>query len=219
MNARINYLAIIVSIVVLFSSCTKTIVSDGSTEIVSEQRDLENYENVTLNGIFETKITQGEAYKFEIIGTEHVLDNIHSRVNNNTLTITMDEIEYGDIKVDILITIPTLAEVTKLGVGNTRVEGFQNLTSLEIHHNGVAAFSMEGSVDHLHLENSGIGSFEGFDLEVNKCNIDQNGIGNVKLKCAESLIGELNGIGNIYYMGDPVVNVEINGIGTVKSVN
>jgi len=204
---------------ILFSSCSKTLTSDGSIAIVSETRIHTNYENVSLQGIFETKIQQGETYSFEIIGTEHVLDNIHSSVRSNTLEITMDDIQYGDIKVDVLIRMPTLTEVTQLGIGSTRVEEFYNLESLEIHHDGVASFSMKGSVDHLSLQNTGVGAFEGFELDVKTCNIDQNGIGHVKLSCSESLLGELNGIGNIYFKGEPNINVEINGIGKVKNAN
>lgn len=219
MNTRIILSITLVSLSLLFSSCSKTLNSDGSTAIISENRVHAEYENVMLQGVFETKIKQGESYAVEIIATEHVLDNIHSRVSRNTLEISMDDIQYGDIQVDIIITMPSVAEITKLGVGSTRIEGFYDLKTLEIHHDGVAAFSMEGSVDQLSLENTGIGSFEGFDLQVKNCSIDQSGIGHVKLNCSESIKGELNGIGNIYYKGDPSIDVEINGIGNLKNAN
>lgn len=219
MNSRIFLSIIAASLTILLTSCSETLLSEGSTAIVSQVRSHNNFENVELQGVYETKIVSGETFKVKIIGTDHVLDNIHTKVSNRTLEVTMDDINYGDIQVDIQITMPTLAEVTKLGVGNTRVEGFYNLKNLELHHDGVASFSMEGSVDNLHLKNSGVGSFEGFDLEVKHCVIEQNGVGNTKLSCSESLMGELNGVGNIFYKGDPTVDVEVNGIGRVRNAD
>ena len=219
MNTRISLSIIAACLSVFFTSCSETLLSEGSTAIVSQVRSHSNFESVELQGVYETKIVSGETFRVEIIGTDHVLDNIHTRVADRTLEVTMDDINYGDIQVDILITMPTLAEVKKLGVGTTRVEGFYNLKNLELHHDGVASFSMEGSVDNLHLENSGVGNFEGFDLEVKQCVIEQNGVGNTKLSCSDSLTGELNGIGNILYKGNPTVDVELNGIGRVKNAD
>ena len=219
MNTRTIVTIIAVSVTFLFTSCSEALFSEGSTAIVSQIRSHSNFENVELQGVYETKIVNGKRFTIEIVGTEHVLDNIHTKVSNKTLEVTMDEINYGDIQVDILITMPTLAEVTKLGVGNTRVEGFYDLKNLELHHDGVASFSVEGSVANLHLRNSGVGNFEGFDLEVKHCVIEQNGVGNTKLSCSESLSGELNGVGNIFYKGDPIVDVEVNGVGRVRNAD
>jgi len=215
--SKLRYFALVAT-VILITSCSKSLTI-GSSEIIEEERTVENFENIVIEGIYETKVTYGEEHTLTVIANANILDNIHTRVNNNTLKITMDQREYDNVSIDLLITMPSVKEITKRGVGPTRMEGFYDLNSLDINHYGVASFSLEGSVDKLNLNKSGVGSFDAFDLEVASCVVEQNGIGNTRLTCIKSLEGELTGIGNIYYKGQPNIDVDVTGIGKVKDAN
>lgn len=214
---KLNLLLLVASMILL-SSCSKSLIV-GSTEILEEKRIVTGFENLKIEGIYETFVTQGNETEVTIVANANVLDNIHTDVKDKTLAITMDQREYDNISIDVLITMPTIKEITKRGVGSTTVKGFYGLEDLEINHYGLASFTMEGSVDNLSLNKTGIGTFEAFDLEVGNCQVEQNGIGNTKITCMESLTGELTGIGNIYYKGRPNVNVEVTGIGNVQDAN
>lgn len=200
------------------TSCSKTLII-GSGEIITESRTHDGFENIEIEGIFETTIKQGSTYNVEIVGNTNLMQYIYTEVKSNTLEITMEQRQYDNIEIELIITSPELREITKRGVGSTIVEGFYDLDALEINHYGLASFSMEGSVDKLTLNKSGIGSFDAFDLEVKECEIEQNGIGNTRITCDKSLTGELNGIGNIYYKGRPNIKVEVNGIGNIEDAN
>jgi len=204
--------------IILLSSCSKSLTV-GSSEILEEERSVANFENIVIEGIYDTKILHGDKHEVIVRANANILDNIHTRVNNKTLKITMDSKEYKNINIDLIITMPTVNEITKRGVGSTRMEGFYDLSELEINHYGVASFSLEGSVNKLSLNKSGVGSFDAFDLEAESYEIEQNGIGNTRLTCRKLLSGELTGIGNIYYKGQPNIDVDVTGIGKVKDAN
>lgn len=214
---KLNLLLVAASIIIL-SSCS-TGFTIGSTEILEEDREVSEFENIEIEGIYETFITHGDKTEVTIVANANILDNIHTNVQNKTLAITMDQREYDNISIDILITVPTVKEITKRGVGSTNVKGFFDLDDLEINHFGLASFTMEGSADNLSLNKTGIGNFDAFDLEVESCQVEQTGIGNTRITCTKSLTGELTGIGNIYYKGRPHVNVDVTGIGNVKDAN
>jgi len=192
---------------------------EGSSEITTENRAHSAFENIELEGIFETKIEKGNKHEVKVIANTNILQHINTEVDGKTLEITMAQGSYNNIEIEIIITSPTLKEITKRGIGSTSVEGFVDLRDLEINHFGLASFSMKGSVANLALNKSGIGAFEAFDLDVNNCQIEHNGIGNTEITCNNSLTGELTGIGNIYYKGKPNIDVEVTGIGNVKDAN
>jgi len=214
---KLNLILLAVSIV-LISSCSKSLTV-GSSEIIEEERSVTNFENVEIEGVYDTKIIHGDKHKVSVKANDNILDNIHTIVSNKTLKITMDNGAYDNINIDLVITMPTIKKITKRGVGSTRIEGFYELPGLEINHFGVASFSLEGSVDELSLNKSGVGSFDAFDLEVDIYVIEQNGIGNTRLTCSNSLSGELTGIGNIYYKGQPNIDMDVTGIGRVQDAN
>lgn len=211
-------LLLIAAAIILLSSCSKSLTV-GSAEILEENRSISEFENLEIEGVYETYVEYGDKPAVTIIANANILDNIHTNVKNKTLAITMDQRQYDNISIDIMITMPTIKEITKRGVGSTNVEGFYNLKDLEINHFGLASFTMEGSVENLSLNKTGIGAFEAFELKVGSCKVDQTGIGNTKITCTKSLSGELTGIGNLYYKGRPDVNVDVTGIGNVQDAN
>ena len=214
---KLYYILLAVTLVVI-SSCSENLIV-GSSEIIEEERSVSSFEYIVIEGLYETKILQGNKHEVSVIANANILDNIHTKVNNKTLKITMDNQSYNNINVELIITMPTIRKVTKRGVGSTRMEGFYDLAELELNHYGVASFSLEGSVNKLRLNKSGVGPLEAFDLKVESCDIEQNGIGNTKLTCNKSLKGELTGIGNIYYKGQPNIDVGVTGIGKIKDAN
>ena len=214
---KLNLLLLAASIILL-SSCSNTL-KVGSAEILEENRSFSEFENLKIEGVYETFIEYGDMPKVTIIANANILDNIHTNVKNKTLAITMDQKQYDNISIDIIITMPSIKEITKRGVGSTNVQGFYNLKDLEINHFGLASFKMEGTVENLSLNKTGIGSFEAFDLKASSCQVNQTGIGNTEITCTKSLSGELTGIGNLYYKGTPDVNIEVTGIGNVQDAN
>lgn len=201
-----------------FASCSESITV-GSSEITTENRSHKDFENIEIEGVFDTEIIKGPEHDVRIMSNANVLQHINSKVDGRTLKITMDQRSYDDLQIEIRITSPDLREITKRGIGSTRVEGFRDLRDLEINHFGIESFSMEGKVDNLTINKSGIGSFEGYDLQVMNCRIEQDGIGETMISCSDSLTGELAGIGNIYYKGSPIIAVEVTGIGNVQDAN
>lgn len=217
-NIKLITIALFASSIFL-TSCTKDEEIFGSDTFITDVRDVSDFNRIIVEGIADTYITYGEIFEVNVFANDNILEYINTKVNGDRLEITMESKSFRDIDIDINITCPNLKEVTKRGVGNTTVSGFNDLKELEVNHFGVASLFMEGKVENLYIEKSGVGSFNGFDLITNNCQIEQNGIGNTEIYCIDKLSGELSGIGNILYKGNPDINVEISGIGSLKDAN
>ena len=63
------------------------------------------------------------------------------------------------------------------------------------------------------------GDFKGFDFQVNSCQIENIGSGDIQVYCNESLDITITGDGNVYYKGSPSINVNISGSGKVVDAN
>jgi hypothetical protein len=216
---KIALLLIPLCIALGFTSCDTNEEIVGSGNIISEFRTLDPFEDVVITGVVVTQITYGESQSIEVRADDNIIDLLTTEIKQGSLYVELEGEHFSHITVEVDIIIPVLKSLTNSGVTTTTIRDFENLDILTIRNTGVENLNLSGSANKIILENTGTGSIEGFDFEVDTCQIQQTGVGDCRITVNELLTGSLTGVGNIYYKGNPQIDVTITGVGNVIDSN
>ena len=208
----------LLTIGLFLQSCDDPFV--GSDTIITEERTLDSFNAIDIDGIFETKIIRGDESKIVIKANENLLDKITSIVSSEVLQLKLADENYSDIEIEVTIFTPTIEDIDLDGIGGLDIFGFADLDFLNIEHKGLGEIKLsEGSAKIFTIEMDNIGSLEAFEFEAEEVVFEINGLGAARVRCTSKLTGELSGVGNLYYKGNPTISVDANGVGDVIDAN
>ncbi len=168
-------------------------VGDRVTQTVS----LPSFSSISNTIPASINVTVGSPQKIVLKAQQNVLDEMVLEIEDFELRLNFEEdvtgIASSGIEVDI--TVAEINRITSSGVGNILLSGpKQNEITINI---------------------SGIVNVKAYDLEVDTCSIDMDGLANCKVKVNNILSAVLSGIGNVFYRGNPTINATTSGIGKV----
>jgi len=193
---------------------------DGSGNIVTQDRALDDFENVVIKSVIKTNVTYGTDFSVVVRTDAVAINKVHTHVSNNTLVIDLDEhYNYHHISFEVDVIMPSISRLEHQGVSDSKLSGFYGLGTLDVLHDGVGALRVSGSSSQFNVTHTGVGDLHAYDLSTDSCHADLNGVGNIELTVSDLLEGHLTGVGNIYFSGSPTVNVIDTGVGSVIQVN
>lgn len=129
MNKRIYIPTAILLVALLVSGCGFQIVT-GSGKVVTETREVSNFSRITLAGIGDLYVTQGENVSIRIEAEDNLIPYFDTAVQGNTLTIRIKN-EYMGIDlhptkpVKFHVTTPKIKALTLAGSGNILASNVQ----------------------------------------------------------------------------------------------
>jgi len=173
----------------------------GSGEVVSQSLELAQFSDITLEGVASLYVTLGEEQSVQVRAQQNILEVLNWEVTAGRLIISTEENirleNHKEIRFDIVVE--DLYSLLHSGVGDIRLEG-QVRSSFEIDYWGV-------------------GNINAYDLPVNNCIVNSDGIGDCKLRVNDSLVANIQNLGNIYYRGNPAIDLNNNGMGNLVNDN
>ena len=213
----------------------------GSGVVAQENRTVNGFTRVVLDGEGTLHIEQGAAEELIVTAEDNLLPYILTEVQGDILEIRTQSfidlqptqpIEYhltvvslqnvmlsgvGDITVSDLIS-PQLA-LTLSGVGNVEVTNLE-ADELDIVFSGVGNFDISGTVDVQRLTITGLGDYEARDLTSLDATISivGNDTQTATVRVSDMLTVTINGDGMVFYIGDPFVDSNITGSGSVQKI-
>lgn len=240
MTSRI-LIPIFVIFAVLFGACSFNVDLDmdrGSGDVVTETRDVRNFDRVELSGIGDVTIYQDDEESLEIEAEDNVISHIITEVEDGTLkisfdrravvptktirfTVTMREVRgletlgVSDIRADDIVTDELFLGIS--GTGNINIRDLQ-AERLQSTISGAGNLDVEGKVIDQKVNLTGAGSYNGEDLESKTAEIDITGLGKVTAWVADSLDVTISGTGGVDYYGSPQVSQQISGLGRLKHI-
>ncbi len=216
-------LAILLFALVVQSGCDS---DDGSSclipsnNIISENRQLEDFNSISLEGLGNIFLTQESPQMVRIETHENILPLLETRVTNQQLLIEFDECVDGQVeKLDIYISIPEIEGLNIAGIGDITGQNSFDLDDLEIFISGVGGLTLNGTANNIDINSSGVGNVHAFELTSNTCDINIMGSGNVETTATDVLNVTINGAGNVFYKGNPTITSNISGSGLVIDAN
>jgi hypothetical protein len=214
----------------------------GSGTVKTETRTVSGFHAVTLSGIGDLAITQGDSEGLSIEAEDNLLPLITTEVNDGRLAIGIKSginitsfaptkpIKYSlQVKnLDAIglsgagnITAPALTgdnlNLNTSGAGNMSLAKIQ-FKQLTTSMSGAGNATLDGQADAQTATLSGLGNYGAGNLQSQTANVTVSGAGSATVWATQTLTVQISGAGAVNYYGSPQVQQKISGVGSVKSL-
>lgn len=217
-----------------FAPGWKTVAGDG--KIVSQARDVSQFNEVSVSGSGELSVTQGTEESLTIETDENLLPLITSEVSHGHLSIGPKDVNLRPSKsiryslklknLDALKLSGSVnaqvaaikTEALVLGIsGSGRIQMAQlQAKQLTAHISGSGDTAAAGEVERQDIHISGSGSHQAPELKCSQAEVQISGSGNTTLLVKDTLNAHISGSGSVEYYGSPQVTRHVSGSGRVS---
>ena len=228
---------ILIAIALLVCACGLRAVR-GSGKLITESRDVSDFERVSLTGSGEVILIQGEEESLTVETDDNVMRYVTSEVTGGTLTLGTESGKLiSATRLRFTLGVKDLAGLRVSGSGNITAERVDTdrlqvqvsgsgdvridaLTADEVtvRITGSGDVELAGQVTGQDVTISGSGKYRGGDLRSETVALKISGSGNATLWVTESLDARLTGSGSASYYGNPTTDVSGSGSGKVKGL-
>jgi predicted ester cyclase len=200
-----------------------------------ETRQIENVQEVSLEGIGTLQITQGDTESLTIEAEPKVLKKIDTEVKNGRLTIKPSGSFHTREPITYHLTIKELSAIDLSGAGKVEarelesdaleigVDGAGSVTidkltanTLDVKAVGKGTIELAGTVDTQTVSLSGAAGYRAGDLASRVTTITVDGAAQATIQVSDSLDVRVSGAGSVTYSGDPKVKQNVSGAGRVS---
>ncbi len=209
----------------------------GSGPVVEQSLDLASFEKVSLGVSANLYISQGSTQSITIKGQQNIIDNIISKVEDNTWRIRFDKPVRRSGELNIYVTVPKLSSMRVSGSGNVYGEGLfdqssafysgisgsgnmkMNVQAEEMISkiSGSGNIALKGQAKAYEVQISGSGNVKAEELQAANCQVRISGSGSAKVDVVDALEVRISGSGDVYYEGRPKINSRISGSGSLRA--
>lgn len=218
----------------ILSSCSRENVH-GSGRVITEERPVERFEDLILEGPLEVHLKQDQRIPVVLEAEDNVMRLMETFVNGTTLHVKirngvnlksfrpihvyLQNEQYrriifsgsGSLTANDTIA-STLFSYEINGSADARLKLDANEIRMIV--NGSGNIQLEGKAGDYSAEVNGSGDIDALDLQVDEARIRISGSGEQHIWVLSLLDATINGSGNIRYKGTPgTVNAQVNGSG------
>jgi hypothetical protein len=236
MKSKLNQLKkwmLLPSLLLFLFSCRK---DRDHSPVIEKEINLTGFNKIYAGERFNLVVTKGNDFHIKVKGPTNSVNDIDWNVANTILDIQYKHYENNRPKVDVIITLPVLVQVTLSGAGTGTINGFQGVTNVvrtvlsgaskctlngtgintQIEISGASQLDANGSTASLYGNISGAGKLNAYDLTATEVDISASGASEARVKVEQTLFAEATGGSRIYYRGTPTVkNIQTSGGGQV----
>ncbi|MGN7720120.1 head GIN domain-containing protein [Chitinophaga sp. 22620] len=209
----------------------------GSGRIVTEERQMERFDGLTIEGPVEIQVRQGQQLPVKIEAEDNVMRLIETHVSGSTLRVKIrNGVNLKRIKpIHVYVQGEQYKKIIFSGSGSLkgpdtiRATGFTyeingsadadlkvDANEVRMYVNGSGNLRLEGRSNAWYSEINGSGNVGGRDFQTASADMNVNGSGEQTIWVTDRLDARISGSGNIRYKGAPgTVNVKIAGSGKV----
>ena len=217
MKTLLITLAVIIIIIFFIKNNLTNNNIQGSGNIISESRELNNFTSIILLGSIDVNIKTSESNNCVVVADDNLIPFIKTEVVNNKLNISLNESYASEEKLVVNINTPNYDEVSLSGSGNINILDFKN-NNLSLNISGSGNITGNGEVETLVVKINGAGNLMSKEIKSKSATITINGSGDGEVFASDSISAKINGSGNIKYFGNPEnVDSIINGSGDIIS--
>ncbi|MDN3725337.1 head GIN domain-containing protein [Aequorivita sp. SDUM287046] len=201
-----------------FSGCYEEgIIGSGVT--VTEIRQVDAFDKIASEGVFQVFFSQAEAQSVKIVADNNIMHRVKTEVVNGRLKLYMADGKYNKVNLQAHIKVRDLKEIENSGAGDMYIENIIRNGTFKSSNSGSGNIYLDGNCTFLDIKNEGSGNTLAFDMPAESCKINLEGSGDVEVTCISDLRINLEGSGNVYYKGYPSIHSNISGSGRVISKN
>lgn len=195
----------------------------GNENVVGLEREVPFFNAITIDGMLEVYLSQGDAQKVVVEIDENLQDNVRAVVKGETLSFEVEKLK-KPTEFEIHITVTELKKLIVSGAAEVEGEGNIRSDDLKIHASGASEIELELDVKMLNLDLSGASDMElkGFanqvsaktsgasdlsaaELSCKRASIKSGGASSVTIKVEDEVDGNSSGASELKILGDPKV--------------
>jgi hypothetical protein len=229
--------AIFTFIAFMTTSCIIVIngkAAQGSGNIITEEREVSEFNKVHLKGSGNVFLTLGEKQTLIIKTDDNIMPLIETDVSGKKLIISHNKHYLRPTLFEVFITVKNLEHVAISGSGNVRgkdrfmadafyaeISGSGDMDlevetgRLETKISGSGSIRLAGKAEDYTVSISGSGEINAFDVQAKNVTVKISGSGDCRVHATESLDTKISGSGDVYYKGRPRINTKISGSGSL----
>jgi len=227
------------AILMTTTSCIDDFRIEGNGIPSTENRNTNSFSKVESSGSFDVFIEKGETFEVSVRAEGNLLPHIETHVSSDRLHIDIHGINSirNTLPMEVFITMPRLSGIRQSGSGLITTDRFEtnqmdlslsgsglintsfDADQVEVSISGSGTLKLAGKANEAYLRISGSGRIEATQLELNECQADISGSGNMAVSVDKYLEAVISGSGNVLYYGSPEVKTHISGSGHVTRNN
>lgn len=217
-KALLSFLAVMMSILVTGAcgaSSTSTDASDAQSGLKTDQRKVETFSSLQLNGHGDMTVSVQEACSLSITENEKYLSGISTSVKDDILQITVPD-NLGSAP-KITVGMPKLETLDANGAWKIKIEDIKS-PSLKISLDGATNIVCSGTSDDLVAELSGASELVAKSLKTKTCTLNLEGACKAKVNVKDNLKLDASGASRVELDGNPQITKNVSDA-AVLSVN
>ncbi len=234
-----RYLLVLLLLVAILAVSACSGIVTGSGNVITETRQVSNFDRIVLSGSGEVIVTQGGSESLSIEADDNVMKYVETKVENGALKlgfkpgvsvmshtrlvfyVGVDDLTgltisgSGDIESDRL-EIDRL-EATISGSGDVQIA---DLSANEVRAtiSGSGEIDLNGEVAAQDVNISGSGKYLAGDVCSEAVKVNVSGSGDATVCATERLDSHISGSGSVNYYGRPSINSQSSGSGKLNSL-
>ena len=240
MRNRLLIFVLILSAAILGVTGCDLLGERGSDDLITETREVSNYNSIALSGSGDVVVAQGGSESLTVETDDNLMEHVETEVRNGTLhlgfetdensrgfsptrlifTVGVDDLKglsvsgSGSIESDIIETDSLDATIS--GSGEIQIgDLIANEVTGKI--SGSGKIDLAGVIAIQDVTVGGSGNYRAGDLQSESAEVSVSGSGNATVWATETLDASISGSGSIDYYGNPSVNQSTSGSGNVNN--
>lgn len=177
-------------------------VARGSGRIATLEQDLEPFDTILIDRVFEVTIQQGGQPKMYVTTDHNLNPLIVARVENRILRLDQLKGLETNNPIKVKLVTPDIKEVTHTSVSNIFIN-IIDAKELTVNNKHVGPIFARGKVGHLNLSVEGEGSTIFSELNARSVRVTSTGSARVDVFASESIEASNYGPGTITVSGSP----------------
>jgi hypothetical protein len=230
-------MALLLVVILALTGCNARVT--GSGDLITETREVSNFDAIVLSGSGEVVVTQGESESLSIESDDNIMEHVESKVENGTLklgfktginfispthlvfqvgVVELSNLSIsgsGEIESDMIDTTRLVTKVS--GSGDILIS---ELTASEVlaEISGSGEIYLAGNAAAQDVSISGSGKYLAGELCGPSVKVSISGSGDATVCATETLDSTISGSGDVSYYGRPTINTSGSGSGSIKSL-
>jgi hypothetical protein len=192
-----------ITFLIIYSNCNLDIedrarVVKGEGPLVTQVLPADTFKLFQHLALGNVNIITGDSLEVTFKAQQNIIDEMQFEFKDDLFSWFFKEEIFVEDADSILLEIkmPNALEGIQVGgIGNINIKGDKQESFL--------------------IDVGGFTEINGFQLEVDNCEIYISGSANIRVKVNDELGGAITGQGNVYYRGDPIVTIALLGNGDV----
>lgn len=225
---------VILFAVLVFASCDYS-EDPGPLQEIEKEFNETDFDRLEMGDALHVDVEQGNFFEISVRGDRRNINDLEVFKEGSTLIVRFDEWENRRHETYVTITMPTIVGANFSGASNSRISGFEDLTTFDLYLSGASTsqvdivagefetvvsgasvLNLRGSSSAMNAEITGASVLKAFNFPVVTSDILATGASHASITVADQLKAVASGASSVTYRGNPTVTSDVSGSSSVR---